>query len=132
MPETPTTSPAAHPGLPRHPGRATAAGVLLTLCAGAVLDLATVTTLRLTDTAPSTAVLVFRFLDQWSSPAALAASVIAFAAWLRGSERGFLRIFDFALWLSVLALLVNLVGLVACLFDKQDNPGWLLLSAALV
>lgn len=117
---------------PRHPGRLTAAGVLLTLCAGSALDLATVTTLRLTDSAPSAAVMAFRFLDEWSSPAALGASVIAFAAWLRGSERGFLRIFDAALWLSVLALMVNLVGLVACLFDKQDNPGWLLLSAALV
>ncbi len=135
MPEAPTTTRADHNGHtahPSHPGRLTAAGVLLTLCAGAGLDLATATTLRLTDTAPSTAVLAFRFLDEWSSPAALAASVIAFAAWLRGSERGFLTIFDGALWLSVLALLVNLVGLIACLFDKQDNPGWLLFSAALV
>lgn len=125
------TEPAQHAHSPR-PGHRTAGAVLLTLCAGAGLDLATVTTLRLTDSAPSTAVLVFRLLDQWSSPAALTASVLAFAAWLRGAERGFLRIFDIALWLSVLALLVNLVGLVACLFDKQDDPGWLLLSAALV
>ncbi|MFM7808921.1 MAG: hypothetical protein ACKPEA_13500, partial [Planctomycetota bacterium] len=110
----------------------TAGAVQLSLVAASLLDLATSNALSLTDRAPSSAVLAFQFLDRWATPAALVTSGIAGLAWIASASRGFLRLLDAALALAMVALLVNLVGLIACLFDKQDNPGFLLLSASLV
>ena len=112
--------------------RATAGAVQLSLVSASLLDLGTSNALRLTDRSPSPAVLAFQFLDQWATPAALVASGIAGLVWFAASRRAFLRLLDLALALAMLALVVNLVGLIACLFDKQDNPGFLLLSASLV
>lgn len=112
--------------------RRTSGAVQLSLVAASLLDLGTSDALSLTDRAPSAAVLMFQFLDRWATPAALVASGIAGLAWIAGSRRGFLRLLDLALALALVALCVNLVGLIACLFDKQDNPGFLLLAAALV
>lgn len=115
-----------------HSARLTAGAVQLSLVTASLLDLATTDALRLTDRTPSTAVVAFQFLDRWATPAALVASGIAGVAWMFASRRTLLRLLDGALALALLALVVNLVGLVACLFDKQDNPGFLLLSASLV
>ena len=117
---------------PKISARATAGAVQFSLVVASVLDLATSNALRLTDRTPSNAVIAFQFLDQWATPAALVASGIAGVVWASGPRRAFLRLLDLALALAMLALMVNLVGLIACLFDKQDNPGFLLLSAALV
>jgi len=110
----------------------TSGAVQLSLVVASLLDLGTSNALSLTDRAPSAAVLAFQFLDRWATPAALVASGIAGLAWTIGSRKAFLRLLDLALALALVALTVNLVGLIACLFDKQDNPGFLLLAASLV
>lgn len=112
--------------------RATSGAVLLSLVAASLLDLGTADALRLTDRAPSTAVLLFQFLDRWTTPAALVAALIGGVAWIGGTPAPFRRLLNLTLALALVALLVNLIGLIACLFDKQDKPGFLLLSAALV
>lgn len=117
---------------PKPSARSTSGAIQLSLVAASLLDLATSNALSLTDRAPSSAVLAFQFLDRWATPTALVASGIAGLAWIAGSRRTLLRLLDLSLALALVALVVNLVGLVACLFDKQDNPGFLLLSASLV
>jgi len=123
--------PAAYLGIMSSP-RSTSGAVLVSLIIASLLDLGTADALRLTDRAPSTAVLLFQFLDQWTTPAALVAAVITGLTWIAGSQGWFRRTLDLTLGFAMLALLVNLVGLIACLFDKQDSPGFLLLAAALV
>ncbi len=104
----------------------------LTLAVGALLDIATSTSLRLTDPEPSLAVVIFNLADGYTSPIALITFFMAGVFWLNRSAGGFKIFFDTTLWLSMIALLDNLVGLILCLFDKQDNPSFLLASACLV
>ena len=120
------------PGQLRSGLRGTAGGMLLTLAAAAVIDLGTSSALRLTDEAPSRVVLVFQSVDMWVSPLALLSSLAALALWAMRADRPFVRAFDASLHLGLAALLVNVVGLVASLFDPKDDPGFLLLSAGLV
>jgi hypothetical protein len=117
---------------PQHGRDLTAAAVMLALCAAAILDLATATSLSLTDKAPSFWVVLFGLADAYASPVALGTVFLAGILWMARSPKAFIFIFDVTLWLSMIALLVNVVGLIVCLFDKQDNPEFLLLSAGLV
>ncbi|MCE9620010.1 MAG: hypothetical protein K8R92_08870 [Planctomycetes bacterium] len=110
----------------------TAAAALLAVGVASLLDLATSTSLSLTDQSPSFYVLMFRFADDYSSPVALASAAVAGLLWVIRSPRVFRYFFDLALWMAMIALLDNLVGLIVSLFDKQDNPKFLLLSASLV
>ncbi len=104
----------------------------LTLGVAAIFDIATSTSLSMTDQAPSTSVIIFRLADAYASPVALFTTFITTFFWLINIKRLFMILFDLTLGLSMIALLDNLVGLIVCLFDKQDNPGYLLLSASLV
>ena len=106
--------------------------VLGSLAAASLLDVATSASLSLTDHAPSPAVIIFRAADTYASPMALLTAAIALVFWWRRSYRLMRIAFDVTLVLTIIALLVNVVGLVVCLFDKQDNPAFLLLSSALV
>jgi hypothetical protein len=112
--------------------RATAGGMLLTLMAASLIDLGTSSALRLTDESPSHAVLLFQSVDLWVSPLALGSSAVALVLWLMRSDRPFVRMFDLSLLLALVALVVNVAGLVMSLFDPKDDPGFLLLSAGLV
>jgi hypothetical protein len=110
----------------------TAIAALLTLGAASLLDVATSTSLSLTDRAPSLPVVMFRLADAYASPVALVTTLIAALFWLWRRPRLFKLGFDLTLLLAIIALLDNLVGLIVCLFDKSDDPGYLLLSACLV
>lgn len=112
--------------------RGTAGGLLVTLMAASLIDLGTSSALRLTDEAPSRAVLAFQSVDVWVSPLALASSAVALVLWFMRTGRSFVRMFDLSLFLALLALVVNVAGLVVSLFDPKDDPGFLLLSAGLV
>lgn len=102
------------------------------LAAASLLDMATSESLSLTDHAPSAAVILFRAADTYASPVALLSAVIALLLWWMRARRSLRLAFDVTMVLALIALLDNVVGLVVCLFDKQDNPGFLLLSSALV
>jgi hypothetical protein len=114
------------------PHHHTMGAVLGSLAAASLLDVATSASLSLTDHAPSPAVIIFRAADTYASPMALLTAAIALVFWWRRSYRLMRIAFDVTLVLTIIALLVNVVGLVVCLFDKQDNPAFLLLSSALV
>ena len=116
----------------RAPGYLTAGGILASLVVASVLDLATAQSLSRTDLSPSHAVKLFQILDMYASPVAFIASVLTLLCWAARARRWFRPMFDLTLALSMIALLDNVVGLVLCLFDKQENPAFLLLSAALV
>ena len=75
---------------------------------------------------------MFRIADAYASPIALLTTFITAFFWMTKSQKSFKLFFNITLWLSMIALLDNLVGLIVCLFDKQDNPEYLLLSACLV
>lgn len=110
----------------------TTGAIVITLAVAACLDIATSTSLSLTDHSPSVAVVMFRLADEYASPIAFITTVIAGLFWLTKIRKWFKLFFDVTLLLSLIALMDNLVGLIMCLFDKQDNPGFLLLSASLV
>ncbi|MSR33207.1 MAG: hypothetical protein EXS12_00145 [Phycisphaerales bacterium] len=111
---------------------ATTWGIVITLGIAACLDIATSTSLSLTDRSPSFSVTMFRIADVYASPVALSTTVVASFFGVVHSRKWFKLFFDLTLVLSLIALLDNLVGLIMCLFDKQDKPGFLLLSASLV
>jgi hypothetical protein len=121
---------------PRHmhdePRCTTHGALVLTLAVAALLDMGTSTALGLTDHAPSVPVIMFRVVDAYASPATLIASLIAGMLWLRKGEKAGQLFFSVTLALAMLALLDNVVGLIVSLFDKQDHPADLLLSASLV
>jgi hypothetical protein len=106
--------------------------IVITLAVAALLDMGTSTALSLTDHQPSLPVIMFRIADAYASPVALVTSFISGIFWLFKMQKAFKLFFDVTLSLSMLALLDNLVGLIVCLFDKQDNPAYLLLSASFV
>lgn len=110
----------------------TGGAALIALATAALLDLGTSSSLQLTDPRPSAVVMVLQWLDVWCSPIALGTAAVTAVLWLTSARRAFMRLFDVTLTFTVAALLVNVVGLVASLFDKQDKPAYLLLSAALV
>jgi hypothetical protein len=110
----------------------TGGGALIALILGDLLDLATSRSLLLTDPSPSFLVEARQWLDIWTSPVALGTAVAALVLWFTPRRRTFMRFFDATLALSVLALSVNAVSLVASLFDKENNPSYLLLSSMLV
>jgi hypothetical protein len=113
--------------------RCTTNGALvLTLAVAALLDMATSTALSLTDHSPSVPVIIFRIVDAYASPATLVASVITGTFWLLNWQKAGKLLFSVTLAFAMLALLDNLVGLIVSLFDKQDDPADLLLSASLV
>ncbi len=116
----------------RAPGYLTAGGILASLVVASVLDLATAQSLSRTDLSPSHAVKIFQILDMYASPVAFIASVLTLLCWAARARKWLRPMFDITLALSMIALLDNVVGLVLCLFDKQENPAFLLLSAALV
>jgi hypothetical protein len=124
--------PEVDPATNRMPHHHTMGAVLGSLAAASLLDVATSASLSLTDHAPSPAVIIFRAADTYASPMALLTAAIALVFWWRRSYRLMRIAFDVTLVLTIIALLVNVVGLVVCLFDKQDNPAFLLLSSALV
>jgi hypothetical protein len=111
---------------------ATTGAIVATLGVAACFDIATSTALSLTDHQPSLSVVMFRVADAYASPIALLTTLITAFFWLIKSQKSFKLFFNITLWLSMIALLDNLVGLIVCLFDKQDNPEYLLLSACLV
>lgn len=102
------------------------------LAVASLLDIATSQSLSLTDHAPSTAVVMFRLADAYASPLALITAIMGLLLWWQCAQRSMRLVFDVTLVLAIVALLDNVVGLIVCLFDKQDNPGFLLLSSALV
>jgi hypothetical protein len=102
------------------------------LAVASLLDIATSQSLSLTDHAPSTAVVMFRLADAYASPLALITAIMGLLLWWQRAQRSMRLVFDVTLVLAIVALMDNVVGLVVCLFDKQDNPGFLLLSSALV
>ena len=110
----------------------TGGAALITLILADLLDLATSSTMLLTDPNPSILVEARQLLDLWTSPVALSTAAAAMVLWFTPRRRAFMRVFDVTLGLSVLALCVNAVSLVASLFDRQANPGFLLLSSTLV
>ena len=110
----------------------TVGAVLGSLAAASLLDMATSESLSLTDHAPSAAVVMFRVADTYASPVALLTALIGLVLWWQRSNRSTRLVLDVTLGLAMIALLDNVVGLVVCLFDKQDNPGFLLLSSAMV
>ena len=105
------------------PHHRTVGAVLGSLAAASLLDMATSESLSLTDHAPSAAVIMFRIADLYASPVALLTALVAMLLWWLRSDRALRLAFDVTLALAVIALLDNVVGLVVCLFDKQDNPG---------
>lgn len=111
---------------------ATTGAIVVTLGVAACLDIATSSALSLTDHQPSLSVVMFRIADAYASPIALLTTFITAFFWMTKSKKSFKLFFNITLWLSMIALLDNLVGLIVCLFDKQDNPEYLLLSACLV
>lgn len=110
----------------------TGGAALITLILADLLDLATSSTMMLTDPNPSFLVEARQLLDLWTSPVALGTAAAALVLWFTPRRRTFLHLFDVTLGLSVLALCVNAVSLVASLFDREANPGFLLLSSTLV
>lgn len=116
----------------RTPSYLTAGGILATLLVASLLDIATAQSLSRTDLSPSYAVIVFEVFDTYASPVACITAVIGTLCWATRARGWFRLMFDITLALSIIALLDNVVGLVLCLFDKQENPAFLLLSAALV
>ena len=106
--------------------------IVVTLGVAALLDMATAEALSLMDHAPSLGVVIFRLIDSYASPVALASTLIAWIFWIWRSQTHFKFFFKMTMGLSLLALVDNLVGLIICLFDKQDSPGFLLLSASFV
>ena len=106
--------------------------IVATLGVAALLDIATAETLSLTDHAPSLGVVIFRLIDSYASPVALASTLLAWIFWILRSQIHFKFFFKMTMGLSLIALLDNLLGLIICLFDKQDSPGFLLLSASFV
>ncbi len=110
----------------------TGGAAIVALATAALLDLGTSSSLHLTDTNPSAVVMVLQWLDVWSSPIALGTAALTAILWFTPARGAFMRLFDVTLTFTVAALLANVVGLVASLFDKQDKPAYLLLSAALV
>ncbi len=121
-----------HTIAPRTPAYSTAGAILAVLAIASLLDIATAQALSQTDRAPSFAVRLFEVLDIYTSPVAFITALTAAACWAGRAQRAFRFLFDATLVLSAIALLDNVVGLIMCLFDKQENPGFLLLSAALV
>lgn len=121
-----------HPVGPRTSSYMTAGGILATLILASLLDLATAQSLSRTDLRPSYAVKLFQIVDTYASPVALMAAVVTLLCWASRARTMFRLVFDITLTLSIIALLDNVVGLVLCLFDKQENPAYLLLAAALV
>lgn len=110
----------------------TGGAALVALCTAALLDLGTASSLQLTDPAPSAAVVALQWIDVWASPVALGTGALTALLWFTPARGAFKVAFDLTLTLTIAALLVNVMGLVASLFDKQDNPRFLLLAAALV
>lgn len=110
----------------------TGGAAIVALAGAALLDIGTSSSLQLTDPKPSTVVMALQWLDVWSSPIALGTAAICATLWFTPARAAFTRMFDLTLALTVTALLLNVAGLVGSLFDKQDKPGFLLLSAALV
>lgn len=110
----------------------TGGAALITLILADLLDLATSSTMLLTDPNPSLLVESRQLLDLWTSPVALSTAAAALVLWFTPRRRTFLHLFDVTLGLSVVALCVNAVSLVASLFDREANPGFLLLSSTLV
>lgn len=114
------------------PHHHTIGAVLGSLAVASLLDMATSESLSLTDHAPSAAVIMFRAADTYASPLALLTGIMALMLWWQRAYRSLRLVFDVTLALAIIALLDNVVGLIVCLFDKQDNPGFLLLSSSLV
>ena len=110
----------------------TGGAALIALSVAALLDIGTSSSLQLTDPHPSPAVMALQWLDIWASPIAMCTAATTAVLWFMPWQRAFMRLFDLTLAFTVTALVVNVIGLVASLFDKQDKPGFLLLSAALV
>ena len=110
----------------------TGGAALITLILADLLDLATSSTMLLTDPNTSFLVEARQLLDLWTSPVALGTASAALVLWFTPRRRIFMHLYDVTLGLSVLALCVNAVTLVASLFDREANPGFLLLSSTLV
>lgn len=110
----------------------TGGAALVSLILADLLDLATSTSLLKTNPSPSILVEARQWLDFWTSPLALGTAVAALVLWFSSRRRAYMRFFDVTLGLSVLALTVNAVSLLASLFDRQANPGFLLLSSFIV
>ena len=110
----------------------TGGAALIALILADLLDLATSSSILRTNPNPSFLVGARQLLDVWTSPAALGTAMTALVLWFTPRRRAFIRLFDVTLGLSVLALTVNAVSLVASLFDSAANPGFLLLSSVLV
>lgn len=110
----------------------TGGAALIALIVGDLLDLGTSSTLYRTSANPSLLVELRAVLDLWTSPVALGTAMIALALWFTPRRPAFMRFFDITLGLSVLALVVNAISLVASLFDRSANPSYLLLSSTLV
>lgn len=126
---TMSDSATTHAQAPHHRAIGAAIG---SLAIASLLDMATSQSLSLTDHAPSPAVVMFRAADMYASPVALLTAVLALLLRWRHASRSLRLAFDATLALALIAVLDNVVGLVVCLFDKQDNPGFLLLSSSLV
>ncbi len=110
----------------------TGGAALIALVFADLVDLATSLTMLLTDPNPSFLVEARQLLDLWTSPVALSTAAAALVLWFPPRRRAFIHMFDVTLGLSVLALTVNAVSLVASLFDRSADPGFLLLSSTLV
>ena len=110
----------------------TGGAALVALTAAALLDIGTSSSLHLTDSNPSPAVMALQWIDVWASPIAMGIAAATATLWFTPARRAFMLLFDCTLALTVAALVANVIGLVASLFDKQDKPAFLLLSAALV
>lgn len=110
----------------------TGGAALIALIMADLLDLATSSTLLRTNPNPSLLVEARQVLDIWTSPVALGTAAAAAVLWFTSRRGAFMRFFDVTLGLSVLALSVNAITLVASLFDRGAQPAFLLLSSMLV
>lgn len=110
----------------------TTGAIVATLAVAALLNIAATRTLSLTDRVPSVFVILFRAADAYASRMALVGTLVTATFWVFQSQKKFQFCFNITMGLSLIALLENLLGLILCLFDKQDSPGFLLLSASFV